>query len=455
MGNRPRPPRWSKPAAIATIAFFNGAAEPTFGTELPHVRAELAISAGQVGALIIGFPLGLIAGGLMATVFGDRLGSRRLLLISGVLFWGPLLAIAGVLASGFSPAVKAGSIATLWTCAGAGNGGMDLAQGAEAAAFAPRGKGLRSMWFQATQSFGTLAGAVGGDLAFSAGFAVSSHFLLAGGSALVCGVGAALALPKVPTDGAETEPPASFIGLSGLFALGVVGAASVVPLGVVLIWATSVGVELRAPAGLAGAAVIAFAVAQLAGQLVTARLSAQTARRPRGVRPERLAFRGALVAGVGVALLMVVVARMPHPIVAGFVPTGWMLPVTAAGFLLLGLGTAPIPGMAQQGAFNVRIRPFGRITFGAKRRQGIVTVVQYAVMSAAPGLVGLLADASRWGILASVTVVVAVCVVVVIAFHKLLRYALLGFGGIHGRYFFYTPKHASDINTDQGRRNSE
>jgi MFS family permease len=449
--------RWVKPVAIGVIAFFNGAAEPTFGSQLPHLQADLEISAGQVGLLITGFPIGLIAGGIAGTVFGDRIGSRRLLLMSGLLFWGPLIAIAGVLASGFPPAVKEGCIAALWTCAGAGNGGMDVGQGAEASAFGPSGKGLRTMLFQATQSFGTLVGAVSGALAFSAGVAVSGHFLVVGAVALVLGVPAALVLPRVSTHGPEEEPAGSLqdqtslVGVGRLFALGAVGAASVVPLGLALNWAVSVGVELRAPRELAGVAVVAFAAAALVGQLIVARLSEGTSRNPRGARPERLAFRGALIASAGVILLVAVVLRMPHPIRAGYIPPGWMLPSTAVAFLLLGFGTAPVPGMAQQAAYNVRVRPVRDITFGPKRRQGVVTVIQYAVMSAAPALVGWLADASGWGILASLTAVVAVSIGFVLAFHRLLRHARLGFGGIHGRYFFYIPYH-SDRTPETMRR---
>lgn len=318
---------------------------------IPFDKSRLALSDEALGATILAFGLGSIAGLPLAGFLIQRLGAARLCLVAGLIFSLalPLLALAP------SAPILAATLAVF----GAGFGSTDVGMNAAAAELEQQaGRPLMS-GFHAGYSFGALlgAGAASGLLAlFLPPFAMA--VILSG--ACVCLLLAAWRhLPA-----AQAEPSGLALPHGRLLLLGLLAFIAFLAEGAILDWAA---VLLRfhrgaspATAGLGFAAFsFAMAIGRFTGDAIVARLSG----------PVVLAA-GSLLALAGFQL-------------AAFLPS---IPVIIAACALIGIGLANIvPVLFTAAAQTTGLPP--SLAIAAAVTPG------YAGMLAGPGLIGFAAQA--------------------------------------------------------------
>lgn len=387
--------------AVGAVSVANGVGEVTLGTRVHDVTAVLGLSAAAMGLVLAAFSAGLLVGGLVVSVVIDRVGTRVCMVTGAGLFFGSLAVIGVVLASGGHSA-GASWLGPLWGLAGVGCGLMDPAHAAVAAHGEAHG-GPPVQAYLAAKVAATAAGALLGGVAVGLGVGVGSHLIVVGGVALAVAVLASAVLRPIYGVRAEDDIGPD-IGRRGLVMLGCLAGAAVVPLGAALTWGTTLLVEIGARPWLIGSGVVAFALAQLVGLLVTLALR-------RRVRPLPLLVGGCAVAGGGVVAL----ALVAHPALRPVLPLD-PVAVAAVGLALLGVGIAPIPAVVQMAAHRVRAARVRSTT-----RVALVTVGQYTWQAIGPALIG--------GVGASVGVwwafvgVAGVCVIAIPCGWPLLRHA--------------------------------
>ena len=386
--------------ALAVVAFFNGSGQATLGTRVTDIQKSRGLSYTQLGRLLAGFPLGLLIGGLLATVLSDRIGSRLTLAIGALLYWGALAGVGVGLLFGWPLLV----LAVVWGLGGLGNAFLDVGQGAHSTA------GQSVLAFQAAEKLGAFGAGIVGTVAIATHLGAPQNLLLVGGLSLVLGGAAAILLPRIAHGSSTEETPAVWVhprrgrvsdelGRWRLLLLGVIAAGTAVPLLTAIDWGGPILKAVGAPKALTATVVVTFPLAAVLGLWVAHALW-------RRLRPERVGRIGAVISLAGVGLL------------AGDLVIGGQIriPTAIAAFGLLGFGLAPVAGTAQKAASNGRS---GRL--GLHARIGVVVVVQYVSGSAAPVLVGALA--SRFGVIAAVAYVNAACALAVLAMAGLLWYA--------------------------------
>jgi MFS family permease len=386
--------------SLLAVAFFNGAGQATLGTRVVGIQEQLHLDYAQLGHLVAGFPLGLLIGALLAMVLSDRIGSRPTLAIGGLLYWGALIAVGVGLLLGWTPIW----LTVIWGLGGVGNSFLDVGQGVHSTA------GLNVLVFQAAEKLGGSAAGVFGTIAIAMHVGVALDFLLAGGVTLGLGGAAAMLLPRIAHRASSEETPPAWahprrgkvsdeLGMWRLLAFGIIAAGTALPLLTALDWGGPILKAAGAPKVLTSNVVIFFPAAAALGLWV-----AQTQKEK--VRPERAGRIGAAIALAGVGLLAL------DLVVSGPV----MIPIALVAFGLLGFGLAPVAGTAQKAATIGRC---GR--FRVHARMGVVVLVQCVSGSAAPVLVGALAN--RVGVIAAMAYVNGACAVVVVFMAGLLWYA--------------------------------
>jgi len=158
--------------AIAAVFVVNGLGGPSFLARLPVRQADLGLSDAGLGATLAVFAIGaFVASPLMGPLIG-RFGSRRVVLVAGVVLGGSLPLVGA--------APNAVTFALAMALTGAADAGMDIAMNANGAAHeAATGRSilhrLHGAW-----SLGALGAAALAGLAAATGVPLTVHLAVAG-----------------------------------------------------------------------------------------------------------------------------------------------------------------------------------------------------------------------------------------------------------------------------------
>jgi predicted MFS family arabinose efflux permease len=340
---------------VAAVFFALGAAAGSWAARIPAVKAELHLSTGVLGLVLLGPAIGSMlampaTGALLGAVAPRRISQLGVLLVAVLL---PVTTFAG---SGWQLfAVLAG-----W---GAGIGITDVAMNTEAAAVQEHlGKTTMSR-FHAAYSAGGLAGAGAGAVAAAYGLSARVNFALAAAVVLAAGAGCAQLFSAAPAahpshQAARSRWPAwswtlVFLALIAFGSFLAEGAASD--------WsAVYLHSSLGASPGLAAIGYTVFSCTMLGGRLAGDRLT-DWAGPTRLVRASAgaaaVAFLGALLIGrpaAGMAGFAVLGAGLSVVVPIAFTAASRLgLPgpnlalVTSTGYMGMLVGPAVIGGLAE------------------------------------------------------------------------------------------------------------
>jgi MFS family permease len=366
----PRAPYTGIAAAFLIHATISG----TWAPRLPAIKKSLELSDGELGTALVGLAVGLLLGTRLAGAPVDRIGSRPVMRVGF-----PLLCASVVL-----PAL-AGSAVTLLLALlvlGTLSGLLDVAMNAhgievERNAGRPLLSGLHGLW-----SVGLGLGAGIAATAAAAGVDPLLHFTLVGAAlavasaALMRGLLAPVPLHREARAAGGGGPWTAAIAL-----LGAIAFCSFVGEGSASDWSSVyLAQELSASPGVAAVAFAAFAVAMAASRFMADPLRARFG-------AVRLVRGGAVLAAAGLLTGLAV-----HEQAAAI-----------AGFVLLGVGLAPIVPIAFSAAGNVDPSATGRLV-------GRVATVGYVGSVAGPIMIGWAAEAV--GLRTALGLVVVLAVVV-------------------------------------------
>jgi MFS family permease len=359
-------------AATTLIFFLTGFVYAAWATRIPAVKAELGLSAGELGLAILGLEAGAIAGLPAGGALVARRGSRAALRLGFAAYPAALMCVA--LARGL-----AGLAAALALMA-ASSSVIDVAMNAQGVELERRYRRPLLSGLHAGHPFGLAAGGLAGSAAAAADASLGAHFAVVAGGALATGAAATFALvrePEPPPGSALARPTGPLLGL------GLIAFCAFLLDGAAYNWsAVHLSSEHGAAAGLAAVAFTVFSLALAAGRLFGDRLVARVGR-------ARVVRGCGVVAGAGSALA--IAAPTPAVAVAGWAVFGLGLAALAPTVL----GAAPAAG---EGSPAVAI--------------AAVTTVGYLGSFTGPPLVGALAEAS--GLSAALGLLVAVSVAMVL-----------------------------------------
>lgn len=347
--------RLSVAAAFGLHALVAG----SLGPRLPAIKDQAGLSASGLGAALVGFAAGTFAGTRLAGWPVRRFGSRAVIRVGTPLLGAALLgpAIARTLAGLALSLAALGLVAGMLDVAMNANG-----VGVERRIGRPILSGLHGLW-----SAGMLASAGGSVLAARLRSSPLEHFAV---------VAAVIALSSLPllrgllgpgelpmATEAAPEPPHTGVGarVAGrVIALGAVGFAAFLAEGAIYDWgAVYLTDELETSAAVGAAGVAAFAFGMTTSRLFGDRLSA-------AFGPVRVVRAGGLLAAGALSLGLVV----PNP---------W---TAAAGFVVLGLGLAPVVPLAFSAA--------GHLGSDERRDElGWVVTMSYVGSILGPAAIGL------------------------------------------------------------------
>ncbi|MDF2734113.1 MAG: putative transporter, major facilitator superfamily [Chloroflexota bacterium] len=359
--------------AVSALFLVNGALMANVLPRLPAIKAQLELTNAALGTAVAAMPLGGLIAGAAAGLLIVRYSSRRVTVATGVAYGLLLVSI------GLAPDWVA--LAAAFLVLGMLDAVMDSAMNAHGIVV-QRGYGRSVMHgFHGWWSAGTLLGA--GMGAFAAALDVPLVLHLAVVGIVLAGVSVA-AMPFLlrgrDVDAAEAGEarasaagdPGSGSALRALRLLGLLAPFALIGvLGVMLedaaqTWSTIYLTDvLGAGVGVAALAVVLYTAGMTAGRLTNDRWIDRWG-------DTTVARSGALVATAGLAI---VIASGPWAAV----------PLAAAGFALVGLGTAPL--------FPVMITAAGSVP-GVPSGQGVAIVAWLARAGfvIAPTLVGVAAD---------------------------------------------------------------
>jgi MFS family permease len=391
--------------AIAVVFAANGLGGPSFLARLPERQADLGLSDGQLGLVLVGLSLGALVASPLAGRLVGTLGSRTLVLAAALTLGGCLWL------TGAAPnaAVLFGALAVV----GAADAAMDIAMNANGAAFETRSQATpppgrpdsaaRSVMHRlhGAWSVGALAAAGLAGVSAAAGVPLTVHLGLVG---VVIGVGALASrrglVPGRPPSGRRLSPVGTAESRGdadgpapgprrrrerGWWPLAVLGAATV---GGALIeggptdWSAIQLERYGTGDGVAAMGVAAFMAGMFGGRLVGDWLTDRLG----GARVLRIGT--CLVAG---GILLGAAAGHPAAFLAGLVVAG----AGAAGFFPLAFSAAARTPGVSPGA--------GAATVSLAARLGFLA--EPVVMGAVAGFVGL-----RWafGLVAATALALAV-----------------------------------------------
>ena len=343
--------RASIASTFAIHAFVSGSWAP----RIPAIKANLHLDAGELGIALMGLAVGLILGTRIAGRPVDRLGTRLALRV------GLPVQCAALVGPALAPdlVVLTGAFVVL----GVASGFLDVAMNANAVAVErgygrPIMSGLHGVW-----SVGLLAGSSIGTGAAAAGAGVVLHFTV---------VAAVLAVVTVAATGgllaaaSEVVPglPRPRVWSAPVVLLGLIAFSSFAGEGSAADWsAVYMHETVGTAAGSAGIAFVAFSVGMIASRFAGDALSASFG-------PTRVARGGGLVAAAGLALAL----AAPEPA------------TTVAGYLLFGVGLAPVVPITFSAAGNVDRARAGVVL-------GSVVTIGYVGSVLGPVVIGFTADA--------------------------------------------------------------
>lgn len=365
--------------AVSLVFVTHGAVSGTFATRVPWLAEHLRLSAGQLGIALLAPAIGAVGSTLFAGRLVHRFSGRS---VTRVLIG--LWSVALVLPA-FAPNLPLLVVALL--AYGVAAGTADVAMNAQGVAVEERlGKsimsGLHGVW-----SLGALAASGLGALAAQAHLDARIHFTVVAAGLLVLGTTAGRWLLDTRPDPDVEQPPAFALPSRAVLVIGLVGFCGIFGEGASADWAA---VYLRdithTGAGIAATAYTGFALAMTAGRLV----GDGVVRRIGHVWTVRW---GGLLGTLGGVL--VVLARTP---VLGIL-----------GFALIGVGVSVVIPLAFAAAGRIGPHP-------AREIAGVATI-SYGAGTAAPAVIGWVAQASSLSVsFVVVTVIVAMIAVAAGAF---------------------------------------
>lgn len=374
----PAGPRRAR-VAVSLVFATHGAVSGTFATRVPWLAEHLRLSAGQLGIALLAPAIGAV----VSTLFAGRLVHR----FSGRSVTRVLIGLWSValLLPAFAPDLPLLVVALLLY--GVAAGSADVAMNAQGVAVEERlGKsimsGLHGVW-----SLGALAASGLGALAAQAHLDARIHFTVVAAGLLVLGTTAGRWLLDTRPNPDVEDPPTFALPSKAVLVIGLVGFCGIFGEGASADWAA---VYLRdithTGAGIAATAYTGFALAMTAGRLV----GDAVVRRIGHVWTVRW---GGILGTVGGVL--VVLARTP---VLGIL-----------GFALVGIGVSVVIPLAFAAAGRIGPHP-------AREIAGVATIA-YGAGTAAPAVIGWVAQASSLSVsFMVVTVMVAMIAVAAGAF---------------------------------------
>jgi MFS family permease len=340
-------------AATTLIFFLTGFVYAAWATRIPALKAELHLSAGELGLAILGLEAGAIAGLPAGGALVARAGSPRALRAGFAVY--PLGLVCLALVPGLA------ALAAALALMAASSSVVDVAMNAQGVELERRRRRPLLSSLHAGHPLGLAAGGLLGSGAAAAGVPPAVHFGAVGGGALAVGVAATAVLVRepAPPDGRPFARPNG-----PLLGLGLIAFCAFLLEGAAYNWsAVHLSTEHGAGEGLAAAAFTVFALALAAGRLLGDRLVERFGR-ARVVR---------ICGGVAAAGSALVVAGPGAALgIAGWAVFGLGLAALAPTVL----GAAPAAG---GGSPAVAI--------------AAVTTVGYLGSFTGPPLVGLLAEA--------------------------------------------------------------
>jgi predicted MFS family arabinose efflux permease len=361
--------------AVFVVFFGNGFLFANWAARIPQVRAELGVTPGVLGLILLCLAVGAGIGTSLSGLFISRLGETRTVSIMAV------VAAAGMALAAVSVLFGAAAVAAGLVVFGFGSGTWDVAMNVQGAAIERvLGRAILPR-FHAGWSIGTVAGAGIGAVMVALGVPVTAHLLaVTVVVAVVVPVAARRFLPgtHAPAAGGRsarrrqlaswTEPRTLLIGLFVLCMALTEGTGND--------WLSLAVIDGYHSAVLAGT--LTFAVF----------LAAMTAGRWWGPK---------LIDRYGRVLVLRVCAVTA---LAGLllIEFGAVLPVAMAGALLLGLGTSL--------GFPVGLSSAADDPAHAATRVSTAASIGYVAFLAGPPVVGFLGD--RVGVLHSLWVAAAV-----------------------------------------------
>lgn len=305
-------------ASVATQFFVNGAAFASFVPRLPEIRDRIGVGLDGLGLMMtIAITIGTV-GSLQSPRLIERFGTRRTLVVGGVLLVSALPTI------GFAtvPVVFVLGAATMFVADGLVDVSMNL-QGSwlSARRHAPVMNRLHGLW-----SLGTVIGGLLAARAAAAGVSLETHLTVAAAMMLVSLGFVARGLLTVDEVHADDDveradspvPGRSSAARLALIVLAVSGAFSITVELVSSDWAAfRLSEDFGATAGFAGLGYVAFTVGMTVGRLGGDALVVR-------IGDERLLRWAIVVAGFGLAG-------------AAFVPNRWAVLVA---YVVAGLGVS-------------------------------------------------------------------------------------------------------------------
>jgi MFS family permease len=344
---------------VLVTAFFvlDGLVFANWIVRVPDIKAQVGASTGSLGLALLGVSAGAV---LTMTVTGRlcrRFGAERMSVVMGL-----TLSLAVMLpALARSVPILAAALFAF----GVGYGGLNVAMNSVAVDVIAQIGGPVMPGFHAAYSLGGLLGALAGG-ALASALSPAWHLTLVGllGLVMTGWLGPGLLRPRRDIrhdDVVVAEPPGSSIQPVVLL-FGVIALCTAYGEGALADWAAlHLRDDLHTSAGMAAAGYASFSVAMFAGRLsgtwTTTRLG-QT----------RLVAIGGITAGGGM-------------LVAALAPT---LPLTVAGFVLVGLGLANV--------FPTAVAEAGAL--GGAQGVAVASTIGYCGFLVGPPLIGFLADST-------------------------------------------------------------
>ena len=338
---------------MTTIFFVNGALTGNFVTRIPAIKEALDLSPGELGAALLGLPVGLVAAVPLAGWFIARLGSRPV----------TTFAVAFAAAAMVLPALASELLFLFLTLAvfGAGLGAVDVAMNVEGAAVEVAYQRPIMSSLHGLYSVGGLAGSLSGALMASFSISTLNHFFAA---ALILGIPALAASSRLLTVDAKNlgHSPAFAMPTRAVFGLGLIAFCVLLGEGAIADWSAVYLTDIGASPGLAAVGFGAFSLTMAAGRLFGDGIH-------RRLGPVALVRIGGAISTAG--LLVFLLAGQPLAALVGLV--------------LVGAGYSNVfPTMMSTASRTPGMSPSSAIA--------AVTTIGYFALLAGPPLIGFIAE---------------------------------------------------------------
>ncbi len=327
-----RPRLWVHPRALPAVTALgfaagqaaNGGTETGYSPRIPDIQGALHLSDGLLGAVLLGWSLGMMTAAQLAGRWCDRFGTRPVFFVGALLYWLPFPLI------GIAPDGEAYFLCLL--VIGLGNGAWDVAfnvmaarrdsERAERARVTgqPPPRTHNVMW-SAVFSLISVVTALLASVARQHHVPVTAQMVVITVVALALTVPFTATMPDVRNPRDAQPEPLSVEARRQLRWLVLVAAVAGFPIGAVYAWSTPFVGDLHAPPIVAGLGLDLFALCQ---GLVQIGVFAVSHRVPRVV----LVTSGGVVTLVGAVLT--ISTTTVEPVVAGFALIGAGLAATFA-----------------------------------------------------------------------------------------------------------------------------